>query len=890
MTRLVSLLHGLFGRDRFEDGMSEEMRFHLDQYTEDLVSGGMSREEATRRARLDFGSVEGAREDCREARALRLFDELGQDLRRALRSMLRTPGFTATALATLALCIGANLAIFAVVDSVLLRPLPIVSAERLVRVFNAYPKAGVPDDGCSITNYYERRGRIAAFTSVSAYREVSGIAGETGATERVAILQISSEFFATLGVTPVMGRAFTEDETTPGSADVVVLSDAYWRRRLQAAPDVLDRSIRVDGVAKKVVGVLPADFRFLSSRARIFLPWASDPEQRVAAHRHSGSSSQMIARLADDATLPVAQSQVDALNRVLEADNPQGQRMADAGFRTLVVPLHADHVASIRPTLLLVQAGALVLLLIGAVNLVNLLLIRASARVKELAVRHAMGAGRGRLVKGELTETVLLTLAGGVMGLAVGAIGLRLLAALGAERLPLGAHAALDARVVLVALVGAVGLGIAIGLPMAWQSLRGEPTSALQSESRGATTTRSAQRLRHGFLVAQIALAFMLLSGAGLLALSLERVMALSPGFRPEQVLSGAVTLPRKSYPDGSARLAFAERVLSELAARPGVQASGIMTNVPFSGHSDRSAATVEGYTLPPGESVHGHYSYGVTGDAFAALGLSLIKGRVLTADDSRRTSRVCVVDRDFARRYWPLGNAIGRRLFFGGAPEPEAEAFTVVGVVGPVKQAALTDEAQGAVYYPYGYWPGDNSLFVVTRATLPPSSLASTLRQVVRTVDAELPITDLRSMDARIGDSLLPRRSPAVLAALFAALAALLTAIGTYGLLSYAVAQRRREIGLRMALGASPRQVRGQFVGLGLRLLIAGTLLGLLGALLTSRALQSVLFGVPALHPAVLGLTAGVMGVVSLAACLVPSLRASRISPAEALADSWTT
>jgi putative ABC transport system permease protein len=888
MTRLASFLRGLFGRDRFEDGMSEEMRFHLEQYTEDLVSSGLSRGEATRRARLEFGSVEGAKEGCREARGLRAFDELRQDLRNAWRALARTPGFTATALATVSLCLGANVAIFTVVDSVLLRPLPFPAAGRLVRVFNTYPKAGVPDDGCSVTNYYERRGRIAAFASVAAYREVSGIIGATGATERVLVLQVTPEFFATLGVTPAIGRAFTEGETTFDTDDVVILSDAYWRQRLQADPDVLDRSIRVDGLAKRVVGVLPPDFRFLSSRARIYLPWASSPEQRVAARRHSGSSSQMIARLADGATLSAAQSQVDALNRVLEADDPEGPQMKDAGFRTLVVPLHADHVAAIRPTLLLVQAGALFLLLIGAVNLANLLLIRASARVKELAVRQALGASRGRLVKGVLTESVLLTLTGGVMGLGVAGGGLRLLAVLGSERLPLGAHIALDARVLLVALGGAVGLGIAIGLPMAWQNLRGEPTNALQSESRGATATRAARRLRHGFLVAQIALAFVLLSGAFLLAISLEKVMALSPGFQPQRVLSGYVALPGKSYPDGSARLAFTERVLEELAGRAGVQASGILTNVPFSGNSNKSAATVEGYTLPPGESPHGHYSYGVAGDAFAALGLPLIEGRFLTSDDSRRTSRVCVVDEDFARRYWPQGNPIGERLFFGDSRGPEAEAFTVVGVVGAVKQTALTDaEGQGAVYYPYGYWPGDNTLFVVTRTTLSPSSLATTLREVVRTVDAELPMTDLRTMDARIADTLVPRRSSAVLAGLFAALAALLTAIGTYGVLSYGVAQRRREIGLRMALGASPEQVRGQFLGLALRLLVAGTSLGLVGAVLTSHALQSVLFGVPTLDPAVLGGTAAVMGVVSLAACLVPSRRASRISPAEALADS---
>jgi putative ABC transport system permease protein len=887
-SRLRSLVKGLLGRGRLEAHMTEEMLFHLEQYTEDLIAGGLSRGEAARRARLEFGSVDGTKEDCREARGLRLFDELHQDLRRALRSMRKAPAFTATALATLALCIGSNLAIFAVVDGVLLRPLPFPHADRLVRVFNTYPKAGVPDDGCSITNYYERRNAIAAFSSVAAYREGAGIVGEPGSTERELVMQVSPDFFATLGVAPALGRSFTDEETTYDTADVAIVSDAYWRQRLQAAPDALGRSIRVDGFAKRIVGVLPPEFRFLSSRARIFLPWASNPEQRVAARRHWGSSSQMIARLAEGATAAEGESQVNAQNAALERDNPEGNQILAAGFRTMAVPLHADHVASIRPALWLVQAGALFLLLIGVVNLANLLLIRASAGAKEQAVRRAIGASRGRLVKAALTETLLLTLIGGVLGVAVGVGGLRLLTVLGADRLPLGAHVALDTRVLALAVLGSVGLGLALALPVAWQALGNGPTNALQSECRGATSTRATQRLRHAFLVAQIALAFVLLSGAGLLSLSLGKVLALPSGFRPQEVLSGHVSLPWRSYPDPVARLAFVERTLGEIGGLPGIQSAGILTNVPFSGNSNKSAATVEGYTLPPGESLHGIYSYGVAGDAFAALGFTLIKGRFLTSDDSRRTDRACVVDRDFAQRYWPNGGAIGQRLFFGGARGRDDEAFTVVGVVGAVKQAALTDtEPQGAVYYPYRYWPGDNGLFVVARGVLAPSSLGNMLRQVVRKTDPEVPITDVQPMEARITDSLVARRSPAVLAVVFSAMAALLTAIGTYGVLAYAVAQRRREIGLRMALGAGPGQVRAQFLALALRLLAAGSALGLMGAVAVGRGLQSVLFGVPAVHPVLLGGTAVVMSLVSVAACLLPSLRASRISPVEALAEA---
>jgi predicted permease len=892
LRNLGSVIQPLFQRRSFEAGMAEEVRFHIEEYTDELVRSGVPRDEAARRARREFGSVDNVKAECREARGLRLFDELAQDLRYALRLLRKTPGFTAAALATLALCLGVNLTIFAVVDAVLLRPLPFPAADRLVSVYNTYPKAGVPNDGCSLPNYYERRGRIAAFTGVAAYRDGTAIVGETGATEREPTLRVSPDFFATLGLGPVRGRAFTEEETTPGADGVVILTDAWWRQRLNGDPDVIGRKIRVNGFARTVVGVLPPAFSFLSSKARLYVPLASDPEERSPQRRHAGTSH-MIARLVPGAALTAAQAQVDAHNAAMAADgNPDSRMMADAGFRSLVVPLRADHVAAIRPTLLLTQAGALFLLLIGAVNLVNLLLIRASSRVKELAVRQALGARRRHVVTQVMAETTLLTLLGGLLGLAVGAAGIRLLMALGTDRLPLGAHVAFDARLALVGLAGAIGLGLAIGIPIAWFNLKGYAAGALKSASRGSTAGRAAQGLRHVFIVAQIALAFVLLAGTGLLGLSLDRVMAISPGFRPANSWSGRISLPAKSYEDRQSLLAFTERLRGELARQPGVLAVGVATNVPLSGTSNKSAATVAGRTLQPGESLHGHYSYSVGGDYFAALGITAREGRLLTAADSRRAERVCVVDEDFARRYWPGGlrgpggGALGQRLFEGTEQRADADAYTIVGVVGAVKQAGLTeDEAQGAVYYPYGHRP-DRDLFVVVRTSRLSDSFAATLQSAVRKIDPELPVSDLRTMETRIADSLVARRSPALLAGLFSAIAVLLTAIGTYGVLSFAVAQRRREIALRMALGARPEQIRAQFVSLALRLLAVGMALGLLGAWLTGRAMQAVLFQVPALHPATLAAAAGIMGVVSLAACLLPSYRAARISPMEALTE----
>jgi len=804
------------------------------------------------------------------------------NLRYALRQLRKAPAFTLTALATVAICLGANLAIFAVINSILLRPLPFPQSDRLVTIFNTYPKAGVERDGSSVTNYYERRGNLPAFSSLSIFRDGSEVVGETGAAEQTEIMRVSPDFFATLGVNLAMGRTFTEEEATIAKGKgngVAIVTDAYWRQRLNSDPNVLGRDIRVNTMPRKIVGVLPPDFRFLSSEARLFLPIRSRPAERTPQQRHSDDGgTHMIARLKPGATMAEAQSQIDAHNAAVEEDNPQAKMMAEAGFRSLVRPLHAEHVRSIRPTLLLMQAGVFFLLLIGAVNLVNLLLIRASGRAKEMAIRRSMGASRAHVVRQVMIETVLLTFVGGLLGLVVGTWGIRLLEVLGADRLPLGAHIAFDGWLALTGLAGAGVLGIGIAVPIAWFNLNTHLAHALQSESRTGTVSRAAQRLRHGFIVAQIALAFVLLAGAALLGLSLKKVMAVSPGFRADHVLTGEVTVPF-SY---NAR-PFLDRLLEAIGQQPGVGAAGAITNVPLSGESGKSAVTPKGYVPPAGQSLQGHYSYQVTGDYFTALGIPLREGRFLTSADSHRADRVCVVDEDFARRYWPHGGALGQRVF-QGSDSDDAKLFTIVGVVGAVKQAELTEpQGQGAVYLPFMDSDGIN-IFVVTRTSQRPEAFAETLRKLVRATNSDLAIDNLRSMDTRIAESLIARRSPALLAGIFAGVALLLATIGTYGVLSYAVAQRTREIGIRMALGAQRGQIGTQFLSLGLRLLAAGTILGLMGAWWAGRAMQSVLFDVPTLHVATLLGTALVMTTVSLVACLIPARRATKVDPVIAL------
>src|SRR3984893_6292948 len=578
------------------------------------------------------------------------------DLRFAVRQLCKAPAFTITAIATVAICIGANLAIFAVINSVLLRPLPFPNADRLVTIYNTYPKAGVENDGSSITNYYERRGNISAFESLSMYMEGAETVGDPGSMQQEEIVRISPEFFTTLGVSPAIGRNFTDKETDPHT-NVIILTDAFWRQRFNSDPNILGRDTRINGIPRKIVGVLPPGFRFLSSEARVFLPIKSDMEDRGPKARHSGGGvTHMIARLKPGATITEAQAQIDAHNAAVEEDNPEAKMMAEAGFRSLVVPLHADHVRSICPTLLLMQAGVFFLLLIGAVNLINLFLIRASDRAKEMAIRQSMGASRGHVVRQVMTETVLLTATGGLLGVLVGAWGTHLLQVLGANRLPLGAHIAFDGWLASIGLVGSMVLGVVIAMPIAWFNLRSHLANALQSESRGGGINRATQRLRHGFIVAQIALAFVLLAGAALLGLSLKKVMAVSPGFRPDHVLTGECTV---SWDLQRERVGIVDRLLESIRQQPGIAATGTITNIPLSGDSGKAAVTPKGYVLPPGQSVHGHYSYAVHGDYFSALGIDLREGRFLTSADSHRAERVCVVDEDLARRYWPHGGAL---------------------------------------------------------------------------------------------------------------------------------------------------------------------------------------------------------------------------------------
>jgi predicted permease len=806
-------------------------------------------------------------------------------LRLAFRQLVKAPGFTITALVTLAICLAANLVIFAVVDAVLVRSVQFHGADRLVSVFNSYPGAGVDRAGASIPNYFDRRASVKAFSSVSVFQDSNVIIGDKGAPHRVAIARVSPEFFATLDVPFAMGRTFTDAQLAYGADEVAVLTDGFWRDYFGADPKVLGRTFANDGLTITVIGVLPRDFHFLSSQAQFFRPLSHDLEDRQPKARHNNNMS-MVARLAPGVTVAEAQAQMNAFNALQAKDDPLAQIVKGAGYHTLVKDLREDFVRDTKPTLVLLQAGSLLLLVIGAVNLVNLLLIRATSRTKELAVRQALGAGRIHIVRDILVETLLLGLGGGVLGLALGAFGIDLLRAFGTDRLPLGATIAVDGRVAAASLAAAVVVSLLLAAPIVWFHLHTRLTPGLQADSRGGTASRAVQRLRQAFIVAQVALAFVLLASAGLLGVSLRHVLATPAGFVPDNVLTGRISLPWKSYKDEASKLAFVERLLPAVRALPGVNQASISTGLPFSGPGSDSVVTVEGYTPKPGETLRAHYISEVAGDYWPLMRIPLLQGRLLNDDDVSAKHQVCIVDRAFADYYWPGVDPLGRRIVPFDVTITKEKATTVVGVVASVKQNDLTENTgHGAVYLPYsqGSW---GSFTLAVNTALPTAIAAPMLQKAIQQLDPELPIDDLRPMQSRIDDSLVARRAPAMLAAIFAAVALLLAGIGTYGVLSYAVAQRRREIGVRMAIGAQAAQIRNQFLKAGLRLAVAGTLLGIAGAWIAGHAMQAILFGVPSIHPATLAAAIVVIGSVAVLACLVPASRASRVNPIDALRE----
>jgi len=576
---------------------------------------------------------------------------------------------------------------------------------------------------------------------------------------------------------------------------------------------------------------------------------------------------------------------MDAFNALQLKDDPLAQLVKDAGFHTRVLSLHAEQVRAVKPVLLLLQTGSLLLLVIGLVNLGNLFLIRTSGRAKEFAVRQALGASSWQLAREIVAETFLLALAGAGLGLLLGAFGNGLLVQLGTNRLPLGADITLDERVYVAVALTVPVVTLLLALPVIWFNRQRNLAGGLQGESRGGTASRSAQRVRQVFIVTQVAFAFVLLSGAGLLGLSLKNAMEQRTGFAGESVLTGGISLPWKGYKDDNARADLLARLLPAIRALPGVTHAGITTGLPFTGFVGNNVITVEGQVVPAGQSLQTHYTSSVSPDYWPALGIPLQRGRLFTDADIESKQGVCVVDQAFADHYWPGQDPLGRRLA-ADVKVNDGNAALVVGVVAEIKQGDLTEaKGHGAVYFPYGRSRFVPVVFALAvRSSLPPATLAESVRKAVLAIDPGLPVEDLRPMMTRVNDSLVARKSPALLAMIFAVSALLLASLGLYGVMAYVVAQRTREFGIRLALGAASRDVLRLVLGEGSRLAVLGLVIGIAGSLALTRYMSSVLYQVQANDPVIYLAVGTLLVLVALTACLLPARRATKVDPMVAL------
>jgi len=815
-----------------------------------------------------------------------------QNLRYALRGLAKDRSFTATVLLTLAICIAANAAIFAIVQSVLLRPLPVPEPDRLVHIFNSYPNAGAGRSSSGVPDYYDRLEGMDSMESLALYRRAGATLGSDTGAERVPGMQATPSLFRLLRTRPALGGIFEEADSEPGNDLKVIISHGLWQTRFGGRPDVIGQSLRVNGVQRAIVGVMPADFQFLWADISLWTPLAFTPEDKADDRRHS-NSYQMIGRLKPGASVEQAQQQLNAINARNDERFPQfRQILKDAGFRTDAVLLQPDLVREIRPVLYLLWGGVLFVLLIGAVNITNLVIVRSSARQRELATRHAIGAGIGRLAAQLVTETMMLAAAGGVLGLLLGRWALALVPTLGLDEMPRGHEIRMEPAAMAIVLAASLAVGLLVSVVPVARVWRLNLNLALRDEGRGGTASRRSMYMRRALATAQVGLAFLLLIGAGLLFASFRQVLGVAPGFTPDGVVTGRVSLPRARYADDDAARAFAARALERIRAIPGVESAALTDTLPFGNDFSDSVILAEGYVMSPGESLISPTTNAVSAGYFETMKIPLVSGRYFDARDTATSPVVAIVDRKLARKFWPGQDPIGRRLFAPGSPDellkpgPNSRFYIVVGVVDDVPMYGLADEERrvGAYFFPATQSPPGNFSFVA-RTALEGDTAAAAIRREIAAVDPELPLYDVRMMTERIDESLVSRRMPMLLALAFGAVALFLSAIGIYGVLAYQVAQRRREIGIRMALGSSVRAVFGLVLADGAKIVAVGLALGLAGALVTGSYIESQLFGVDALDPVVIGAVGAILAVVSFVAVMIPARRAAKVNPVIALA-----
>jgi putative ABC transport system permease protein len=817
-------------------------------------------------------------------------NSLWQDIRFGLRLLAKNPGFTAIAVLTLALGIGANTAIFSVVNAVLLRPLPFAASNRIVSIGESLPgfSGTMPMNAPDYRTFAERQ---HSFEALAVYgNKHFDLTGE-GRPERVEGARISSSLFALLGAASRMGRSFTAEEE-PAGRNLVILSDGLWKRHFGSDPNIVGRTVALDRVPYTVVGLMPAGFQFPlkgqqwnSEPADLFVPMAFTPAEIQGwgnMYNHS-----VLARLKPGVTLAEAQADATATMAQVEKFYP-AQFVAYLNGRhinALLTPLNTAITGDVRAPLLVLLVAVGVVLLIACANVANLLLARAARRQREVAVRVALGAGRWHLIRQLLSESLLLGIGSGVAALAVGYWGIAALKSLAPAGLPRINEVSVDGRVLIFAMALSVATSVLFGIIPALQAAHVDPQQSLKEGGRGAGPARGHRRLQNALIVSQMALAIMLLIGVGLLLRSFARLIDQDPGFRQDRVLAMTVPLPLNAYPDASQVRGFFEELLSRASSLPGASAAGLSTDLPLDAQ-ERDAPEIEGRdrgTFP------GLAQSWIMGDYFGAMGITLKRGRMFTAEDRPGKPDVVIVSETAARLYWPNQDPIGKRLKFIGP-----QWRTVIGVASDVKEASMQADAAPHTYTPYLQEPDDlvtsttldelRVLHLAVRTPSDPSAISSALRDTIASLDPQIAVADVKTMETTVRESLAPQRFNLFLLGLFAALAVFLAAVGVYGVLSYSVMQRTREIGIKIALGARRGNLLGEILREGMGLTLAGALIGLGGAFLLTRLMASLLYGVTARDPLTFAVVVLLLVCVSLAACYIPARRATRIDPLVAL------
>ncbi|MEO7063767.1 MAG: ABC transporter permease [Dokdonella sp.] len=815
-----------------------------------------------------------------------MFDTLLQDLRYGLRTLAAKPGFTTAALLTLALGIGANTLVFSLIDGIYLKSLPYRNDAALIDIENAYPKMGLAATGASIPDYLDRRGQVPALADSALYTGDNFNLAENGVPERMHGIRATPSLFSTLGVAAALGRTFTDDEALVGRDKVVMIGNALWRNQFNADPSTVGRDLRLNGENYLIVGVMPAGFMFPDRDTALYVPFAFTETQK-ADNQRGVEFSTSIARLAPGATLADVKAQSDLViqhnfDRIgaIGGDGAQfAQYMRAAGFTVSVRPLRTLLAGDHTQMLLLLQLAVALVLLIACANIANLLLTRLSSRQKEFSVRTALGASRLRIARQLLIEALLLALAGASLGVVFAFAGQRLVGMSGL--LPNWVSLGIDLPVLGFTLVLALGAGLVFGLFPVFSAAASRPQQVLRDSSRLGGGGRGAQRLRNGLVVAQLALAVALLASAGLLVRSFAKVLDQSPGFDSSGVLTAAISLSHAKYPDATAQTQVMARILDAARNLPGVSAAGLTDVRPMSDAVNGSSYTIVGH--PANGAAPHAFVRTVDTDYFKAMGIPLLRGRPFTSADWTSKDQVAIVDELFAHKRFPNGDALGQIINLD-RPGVTGKQYTIVGVVGTVKNGDLGEHTRQETYYlDYGQAPAD-TVALILRAHGAPAALSAPLRETVHAIDPDQPLFDVMTLDQRVQQSLTGRRVPMQLIGGFAALALLLAAIGIYGVLAFAVAQRSGEFGVRMAIGADAGQIRRQVLGDGARLIGTGIGLGVLGAFALGSMLRSQLFGVGSIDPPSLVIVVLTLAAIAFLACWLPARRASRVDPIYAL------